>query len=144
MQNNQNTIQNALKEVSNTLIISGLGLDINKSIVEDVINDRCLLLQTSMPEDIKLISAIRVAYIIFPSIQAASKVLESFCGLIPINGNNYEINYTPSFSNINNPNVAKPSTTYITSLNSDNSQYTTSMETIVHEDWICDYVFFII
>jgi hypothetical protein len=129
------------KELSNTLIISYLGPDINLSILEDVIREICLELQTSMPDDIRFIESIRVAYVIFPSIPAATKVYESLGGFLSINGNSYEIDYTPNVSNnVYNPNPNKTSITYITSV-SDYNAYTTALETTVHEDWICEFVF---
>ena len=131
------------KELSNTLIISDLGPDISQSILEDVIREKCLIQQTSMPEDIRFLESIRVAYVIFPSIPAATKIYESLMGSIYINGNNYLIDFTPNFSNNYTPTQNKSSVTYITSVN-DNSAYTTSMETTVHEDWICEIVLFII
>jgi hypothetical protein len=133
---------NKAKELSNTLIISDLGPDINLSILEDIFREKCLDLQTSMPEDIRFLESIRSAYIIFPSIPAATIIFESTLGKILINGNYYNLDFTPNFSNNNNPYIPsqnRPSLTYVTSVN-DNSSFTTSMETTVHEDWICEFV----
>jgi hypothetical protein len=130
------------KELSNTLIISDLGPDVNLNILEDVFREKCLDLQTSMPDDIKFLESMRSAYIIFPSIPVATKIYESTLGKIYINANYYELVFTPNFASNSNPYIPsqnKSSLTYVTSLN-DNSQYTTSMETTVHEDWICEFV----
>jgi hypothetical protein len=132
------------KELSNTLMISYLGPDIHLNILEDVFREKCLELQTSMPEDIRFIESIRVAYVIFPSIPSATKVYESIGGSIYINGNYYSIDFTPNVSNnIYNPNPNKTSITYITSV-SDYNAYTTAMETTVHEDWICEFVIYLL
>ena len=109
--------------------------------LEEVIRDRCLDIQTSMPDDIRLIDSLRVAYLIFPSIPVATKVYEKLNGSIYINNQNYKIDYTPNLANNHymNPNQNKTSITYITNI-SDSSSYTTAMETTVHEDWICEFV----
>ncbi len=109
--------------------------------LEDVVRDRCLEIQTSMPDDIRLIESLGSAYLIFPSIPVATKVYESLNGLIFINGKNYKIDYTPNLANNHymNHNQNKTSITYITNI-SDSSAYTTAMETTVHEDWICEFV----
>lgn len=109
--------------------------------LEDVVRDRCLDIQTSMPDDIRLIESLKVAYLIFPSIPVATKVIENLKGQIYVNGNYYKIDYTPNLANNHymNPNQNKTSITYITNI-SDSSAYTTAMETTVHEDWICEFV----
>lgn len=72
-------------------------------------------------------------------------IIQSLNGTIHINGHYYEVDYTPNVSSnyYNNPNQNKTSVTYITNI-SDHQSYTTSMETTVHEDWICEYVFYTI
>jgi hypothetical protein len=127
------------KELSNTLMISELGPDVNLSILDDVIRDKCLELQTSMPEDIRFMESIHLAFVVMPSIPAATKLYECLRGSIYINGNYYPLKYTPNLTSNSSVNQNKTSTTYITSLN-ENSAYTTSMETTVHEDWICEFV----
>jgi hypothetical protein len=72
------------KELSNTLIVSNLGPDINLQILEEVFHEKCLEFQTSMPEDIRYIESLKTAYIIFPSIPVSTKVLEVFNNLIII------------------------------------------------------------
>jgi len=96
-----------------------------------------------MPEDIRYIESLNIAYIIFPSIPVATKVYENLMwGKILINGHYYNIDFTPNLANnhLNNQNSNKTSITYITNYN-DSSAYTTAMETTVHEDWICEFVF---
>ena len=128
------------KELSNTLMVSNLGPGINLSIIEDVFSEKCLELQTSMPEDYRFIDSLRVAYVIFPSTSAAAKIYEILGGLIYINGNNYSMDFTPNLSSNNlTQNLNKTSVTYVTSV-TDKSALTTSMETTVHEDWICEFV----
>ncbi len=111
-------------------------------ILEDTIRNFCINFQTSMPEDIRFIESLNIAYIIFPSIPVATKVYESLNGNILINGHNYIMDFTPNLANnyLSNQNQNKTSITYITNYN-DNSAYTTAMETTVHEDWICEFVF---
>jgi hypothetical protein len=118
-----------------------LGPDVNYEMLEDVIRDRCIDIQTSMPDDIRFIDSLKLAYLIFPSIPVATKIYESLNGNIYINGNYYKIDYTPNLANNHymNPNQNKTSITYITNF-SDSSAYTTAMETTVHEDWICEFV----
>lgn len=95
-----------------------------------------------MSEDIRFLESMRSAYIIFPSIPVATKIFESTMGKIYINGNYYDMQFTPNFSINNNPYIPsqnRQSLTYVTSLN-DSSHITTTMETTVHEDWICEFV----
>lgn len=127
------------KEMSNTLMITQLGPDINLNILEDVFREKCLDCQTSMPEDIKFMESIRLAYIIFPSTAAASKVYDSLNGLIYINGNYYQVDYTPNVMNYNINSSNKAPLTYVQSV-SDLNAFTTALETTVHEDWICEFV----
>jgi hypothetical protein len=128
------------KELSNTLMVSNLGPGINLSIIEDIFYEKCLELQTSMPEDYRFIESLRVAYVIFPSTSTAAKIYETLGGMIYINGNYYTLDFTPNISGNNfNSNSNKTSVTYVTSV-TDRSALTTSMETTVHEDWICEFV----
>ena len=126
------------KELSNTLMVSELGPYINLTVLEEVFNEKCMQLQTSMPEDIRFLESLRAAYVIFPSIPVAVKVYESTGGVIYINGNNYRMEYTPNFNNNFNHTTNK-SITYIRNT-SESSPFTTAMETTVHEDWICEFV----
>ena len=64
------------KEPSNTLIVSNLGIDINLSILEDVFREKCLDLQTSMPDEIRFLESLRVAYVSFPSIPVSTKIFQ--------------------------------------------------------------------
>jgi len=126
-------------ELSNTLMVTELGPDINLNVLEEVFNEKCIQIQTSMPEDIRFLESLRVAYVIFPSIPVATKLYESSGGVIYINGNNYKLEFTPNLNNyVTNPATNK-SITYITNV-SEFSPYTTAMETTVHEDWICEFV----
>jgi len=118
-------------------MISNLGLEVTTSVIEDVIREKCLSFETSMPEDVHLIESLRVAYVVFPSVQAATKIFEGLSGTININGNYYSIVFTPNVKNSANDSN-KTSITYITNI-TDHNTYTTAMETTVHEDWICDY-----
>lgn len=127
------------KELSNTLMVSDLGPDIDLNVLEEVFNEKCLQLQTSMPEDFRFIESLRVAYIIFPSIPVATKIYESSGGTIHINGNIYKLDFTPNLNNYNTHQTTNKSITYITNV-SEYSPYTTAMETTVHEDWICEFV----
>ena len=94
-----------------------------------------------MPEDIRYLESLNIAYIIFPSIPVATKVYEGLNGNLLVNGHTYEIDYSPNLANNHfmNQNQNKTSVTYITNYK-DSSAYTTAMETTVHEDWICEFV----
>jgi hypothetical protein len=123
-------------------LVTELGADISHNILEDVFREKCIAIGTSMPEDIRCIDAIKLAYIIFPSISVCNKVYEALNGSILINGHNYKLDFTPNISahqyNLTNPKKMNTQT-FITNV-SDQNNYTTSMETTVHEDWICEYV----
>ena len=129
---------NSLKEPSNTLLISNLGADINKEILDDIFREKCIELQTSVPEDIRLIESLGIAYIIFPSIPVCTLVYECLKGKILINGNYYYLNFTPNLTNNNFTGNPHESVTYVTHINKANN-FQTSMETTVHEDWYCEY-----
>ena len=133
--NNNNQYIQKTKEPSNTFLLSNLGPDINNEILEDIFREKCLEAETSMPEDIRFIESLNLAYIIFPSISVAMKLFEKLNGKIIINGSPYNLSYTPNTQQINNN---RESITYVTHL-IDNNSYTTSMETTVHEDWYCEY-----
>lgn len=124
------------KEPSNTLMVSDLGPDISKDILEDIFREKCISFHTSMPDDIIQVPDLRIAYVIFPSISVCMHVFESLQGKIYINGNFYLLSYTPNLQQ----NPTKESITYVTHL-TDSNAFTTSMETIVHEDWFCEYVY---
>jgi hypothetical protein len=131
-------LNNSLKEPSNTLLISNLGADINKEILDDIFREKCIELQTSVPEDIRLIESLGIAYVIFPSIPVCTLVYECLKGKILINGNYYYLNFTPNLTNNNFSGNPHDSVTYVTHINKANN-YQTSMETTVHEDWYCEY-----
>ena len=123
------------KEPSNTLLVTDLGLDITKDIIEDIFREKCIMFHTSMPDDIIQVPELRIAYVVFPSISVCMHVYESLQGKIYINGNFYMLSFTPNLQQ----NPTKESITYVTHL-TDSNAFTTSMETIVHEDWFCEYV----
>ena len=125
----------AEKEPSNTLLVTDLGLDITKDIIEDIFREKCIMFHTSMPDDIIQVPELRIAYVVFPSISVCMHVYESLQGKIYINGNFYMLSFTPNLQQ----NPTKESITYVTHL-TDSNAFTTSMETIVHEDWFCEYV----
>ena len=131
-------LNNSLKEPSNTLLISNLGADINKEILDDIFREKCIELQTSVPEDIRLIESLGIAYVIFPSIPVCTLVYECLKGKILINGNYYYLNFTPNLTNNNFSGNPHDSVTYVTHINKANN-FQTSMETTVHEDWYCEY-----
>lgn len=128
-------IVNIKKEPSNAIMISNLGPDISKDILEDIFREKCLDYQTSMPEEIRFLEELKMAYIIFPSIPCCTQIYEALNGKIFINGIIYDLTYTPNIAQQNH----QESVTYVTHLTDSNSM-TTSMETIVHEDWYCEYV----
>lgn len=123
------------KEPSNTLLITNLNPSIHQELLQDIFREKCLDFKTSMPEDIRIIEDLKIAYIIFPSISICMTVYESLQGKIFINGTLYPLSYTPNLQQ----NTNKESITYVTHL-TDSNLFTTSMETIVHEDWFCEYV----
>ena len=127
-----------IKEPSNTLLISNLGADINKEILDDIFREKCIELQTSVPDDIRLIESLGIAYIIFPSIPVCTLVFECLKGKILINGNYYYLNFTPNLTTNNFAGNPHESVTYVTHINKANN-FQTSMETTVHEDWYCEY-----
>ena len=56
--------------------MSDLGPHINAKILEEVFGERCIEVGTSLPEDIRFIEALKIAYIIFPSVQACTKIFD--------------------------------------------------------------------
>ena len=102
-----------------------------------IFREKCIELQTSVPEDIRLIESLGIAYVIFPSIPVCTFVYECLKGKILINGNYYYLNFTPNLTNNLNGN-SHDSVTYVTHINKANN-FQTSMETTVHEDWYCEY-----
>lgn len=89
-----------------------------------------------MPDNFKLIDSLHMAYVIFPSVAAATKVLEQLGGVTYLNGNYYRVEFTPDLNQVSN----KTGMTYVQNVNDKTSAYTTSLETTVLEDWICEFV----
>jgi hypothetical protein len=56
--------------------VSDLGPQINAKILEEVFSEKCIEVGTSLPENIRFIEALRLAYIIFPSVQACTKIFD--------------------------------------------------------------------
>ena len=145
-QNNQNTQlnnqnnnknQNQKEEPSNTILITDLDTNITKETLEDIFRDKCLKLQISMPIDIRLVEALNIAYVIFPSVTSCVIVYNSLLNQkILINGKYFPVQFSPNLTQKYSNN--RDTLTYVTQISS-NTSLTTSMETTVHEDWYCVY-----
>lgn len=134
--NNQNN-QNQKEEPSNTILITDLDTNITKETLEDIFRDKCLKLQISMPVDIRLVEALNIAYVIFPSITSCVIVYNSLLNQkILINGKYFPVQFSPNLTQKYSNN--RDTLTYVTQISS-NTSLTTSMETTVHEDWYCVY-----
>jgi hypothetical protein len=134
--NNQNN-QNQKEEPSNTILITDLDTNITKETLEDIFRDKCLKLQISMPIDIRLVEALNIAYVIFPSITSCVIVYNSLLNQkILINGKYFPVQFSPNLTQKYSNN--RDTLTYVTQISS-NTSLTTSMETTVHEDWYCVY-----
>lgn len=134
---NKSSNQNKKEEPSNTILITDLDTNINKDTLEEIFRDKCLQLQISMPIDIRLIEALNVAYIIFPSVTSCIAVYKSLLNQkILINGKYFPIQFAPNLTQ--NYGNNRDTMTYVTQISS-NSSLTRSMETTVHEDWYCVY-----
>ena len=135
--NKQNQSQKQKEEPSNTLLITDLDTNITKEILEDIFREKSLNLQISMPVDIRLVEALNIAYIIFPSVTSCVMVYNSLINQkILINGKYFPVQFSPNLtSNYSNN---RDTLTYVTQISS-NTSLTTSMETTVHEDWYCVY-----
>ena len=133
--NNQNQAQK--EEPSNTILITDLDTNITKDTLEDIFREKCLKLQISMPIDIRLLEALNIAYIIFPSVTSCVTVYNSLVNQkILINGKYFPIQFSPNLTQKYSNN--RDTLTYVTQISS-NTSLTTSMETTVHEDWYCVY-----
>ena len=125
------------EEPSNTILITDLDTNITKEILEDIFHEKCLKLQISLPSDIRLVEALNIAYIIFPSITSCVVVYNSLLNQkILINGKYYPVQFSPNLTQKYNNN--RDTLTYVTQISS-NTNLTTSMETTIHEDWYCIY-----
>ena len=137
IQNSQKEKEKEKEEPSNTILITDLDTNITKDILEDIFREKCLQLQISLPIDIRLIEALNIAYIIFPSVTSCVVVFNSLSNKkILINGKNYPVQFSPNLTK--NYNNNRNTLTYVTQISSDKN-LTTSMETTVHEDWYCVY-----
>jgi hypothetical protein len=133
----QNQNQSQKEEPSNTILITDLDTNITKDTLEEIFRDKCIKLQVSMPVDIRLIEALNVAYIIFPSVTSCVIVYNSLINQkILINGKYFPIQFSPNLTQKYSNN--RDTLTYVTQISS-NTSLTTSMETTVHEDWYCVY-----
>ena len=132
---NQNKAQK--EEPSNTILITDLDTNITKETLEEIFRDKCIKLQVSMPIDIRLVEALNIAYIIFPSVTSCVIVYNSLINQkILINGKYFPIQFSPNLTQKYSNN--RDTLTYVTQISS-NTSLTTSMETTVHEDWYCVY-----
>ena len=137
--NNQTQNQNKAQkeEPSNTILITDLDTNITKETLEEIFRDKCIKLQVSMPIDIRLVEALNIAYIIFPSVTSCVIVYNSLINQkILINGKYFPIQFSPNLTQKYSNN--RDTLTYVTQISS-NTSLTTSMETTVHEDWYCVY-----
>ena len=143
--NNQNQNQNQSikekekekEEPSNTILITDLDTNITKDTLEDIFREKCLKLQISMPIDIRIVEALNIAYIIFPSVTSCVIVYNSLVNKkILINGKYFPVQFSPNLTSKYSNN--RDTLTYVTQISS-NTSLTTSMETTVHEDWYCVY-----
>ena len=135
--NNNNQNQAQKEEPSNTILITDLDTNITKDTLEDIFREKCLKLQISMPIDIRLLEALNIAYIIFPSVTSCVTVYNSLVNQkILINGKYFPIQFSPNLTQKYSNN--RDTLTYVTQISS-NTSLTTSMETTVHEDWYCVY-----
>ena len=137
--NNQTQNQNKAQkeEPSNTILITDLDTNITKETLEEIFRDKCIKLQVSMPIDIRLVEALNIAYIIFPSVTSCVIVYNSlFNQKILINGKYFPVQFSPNLTQKYSNN--RDTLTYVTQISS-NTSLTTSMETTVHEDWYCVY-----
>ena len=138
-QNNDNNIkkEKEKEEPSNTILITDLDTNITKEVLEDIFREKCLKLQISLPIDIRLVEALNIAYIIFPSITSCVVVYNSLLNQkILINGKYFPVQFSPNLTQKYNNN--RDTLTYVTQISS-NTNLTTSMETTIHEDWYCIY-----
>ena len=143
--NSQNNTQNKAlnikkeekEEPSNTILITDLDSNITKEILEDIFREKCLKLEISLPIDIRLVEALNIAYVIFPSITSCVAVFNSLPNQkILINGKYFPVQFSPNLTQKYNNN--RDTLTYVTQISS-NTNLTTSMETTIHEDWYCIY-----
>ena len=133
---NQQSTSEENNEPSNTLLITDLPSDITKETLEEIFNEKCLLLQTSMPIDIRIIEALGIAYIIFPSVNNCITVFNSLQNnKININNKFYSVNFSP---NLVQNSYNRDTMTYVKEIDTDPFMKA-SMETTVHEDWYCVY-----
>ena len=134
---NQNQNQSQKEEPSNTILITDLDTNITKETLEDIFREKCLKLQISMPIDIRLVEALNIAYIIFPSVTSCVIVYNSLVNQkILINGKYFQVQFSPNLTSKYSNN--RDTLTYVTQISS-NTSLTKSMETTVHEDWYCVY-----
>ena len=98
-QNNNNQNQAQKEEPSNTILITDLDTNTTKDSLEDIFRDKCLKLQISMPIDIRLLEALNIAYIIFPSVTSCVIVYNSLANQkILINGKYFPIQFSPNLT----------------------------------------------
>jgi hypothetical protein len=135
--NNINQKEKEKEEPSNTILITDLDTNITKEILEEIFHEKCLKLEISLPIDIRLIEALNIAYVIFPSITSCVVVYNSLINQkLLINGKYYPIQFSPNLTQKYNNN--RDTLTYVTQISGDKN-LTTSMETTIHEDWYCIY-----
>ena len=135
--NSKNQNQSQKEEPTNTILITDLDTNITKETLEDIFREKCLKLQISMPIDIRLVEALNIAYIIFPSVTSCVVVYNSLINQkILINGKYFSVQFSPNLTSKYSNN--RDTLTYVTQISS-NTSLTKSMETTVHEDWYCVY-----
>jgi hypothetical protein len=63
------------QEESNCLILTGFTGEMVQAEVESLLRDISMNLQTSMPDEIHMVAALKSAYAVFPSIDSAKRIL---------------------------------------------------------------------
>lgn len=84
-----------------------------------------------VPIEIKIVEALKVAYIIFDNTFESKRFSKTLSGVISINSKDYRLEYAPTSNNIKVDSSQNYSKRHHKDPNS---------KVIVHEDWICEFV----
>jgi RNA-binding protein 5/10 len=109
-------------EESTCLIIQNIDESITQELIDQSLREIAINCQTSMPDQIQLISALGTAYAVFPSKEAAKKILYKLEGNLDLGNLKFPIEFYPS-------SIAK---------NNKQMPQTLAKDVNLVQDWICD------
>ncbi|CDW85037.1 rna binding motif protein [Stylonychia lemnae] len=140
-------VQQLAQEESNTLMLSNIPSEVNQKQIEAFFKTACLQMGTSMYESVRMIGALKMAYVVFPTMNSSRIIYKMLNGSMSLNGKDkIEVTYTPNTMRTERQEATERAGGQAAMFGQGLSFYdpetksyiTGNQETIVHEDWLCE------